>query len=60
MNPRDYYNSRIEKVSVELSEHKKKAFLFSMLRLATFLATCIIAYFFIGNVKLVLGTVAIA
>ena len=59
MNPRDYYNSRISEVSIQLSEHKKKALLFSMLRLTTFVATCLIAYFLFGNIKFVFGTIAI-
>ena len=57
MNPTNYYNSRIKEASIELAKQKKKAFLFSMLRLSTFVGTILTAYSFVGNNKLVIAGV---
>jgi len=54
MNPRNYYTKRIEEVGTQLSELKKKAVLFSILRLSTFLATCALTYLLFGRIKLVI------
>lgn len=53
MNPQNYYNSRIKETSTLLSKQKKKTFLFSMLRLSTFVGTTLITYLFFENSMLV-------
>lgn len=57
MNPSQYYNKKVAEVTQELSSKKKRAFLFSMLRLSVFLSTWILVYFLIGNTPLVIGTI---